>query len=47
MFFVMCDDDAKLGFFFWGGDDAWEVGWGLVVVWWCGVMGGGEVVVVV
>jgi len=19
MFFVMCDDDAKLGFFFWGG----------------------------
>jgi len=33
MFFVMCDDDAKLGFFFWGGTmhGRWDGGW-----WWCG-----------
>ncbi len=45
MFFVMCDDDAELGFFGGrGGDDVWELGWGGGGGgWWCG--GGGVVVV--
>jgi len=36
MFFVMCDDDAKLGFFFWGGGRCMGGGMGVgggVVVW--------------